>query len=50
MWFKKLLSHFFELPITQSKSEFNPVLEVSMASGRYKLSTETATYSFEDHS
>jgi len=45
---KRLLSHFFEIHIESTSSEYNPHLYVSLRRGRYQLSTANAIYSFED--
>ncbi|MEN0003101.1 MAG: fused MFS/spermidine synthase [Bacteroidota bacterium] len=45
---KRWLSYLFELPIEQTSSEHNPLLQVLLSRGRYQLCTENAVYSFED--
>ncbi len=44
----RLLSHFFEWPVTELSSDHNEQLKVVFHRGRYKLITEGAIYSFGD--
>ncbi|MEZ4885825.1 MAG: methyltransferase domain-containing protein [Chitinophagales bacterium] len=46
--FRRWLSYVWEQQIQTTSSVFNPYLEVSLSKGRFQLSTENATYSFED--
>lgn len=48
MWFKKALSYFFDVSLEKTASPYNPVLEVSLSLGRYRLDTKNATYSYEE--
>lgn len=45
LW-KRWLSYLAELPIEQSGSDYNPVLEVSIKRGQFRLSTANAIYSY----
>jgi spermidine synthase len=45
---KRWLSYLFELPLEQSGSPYNPVLEVSIKRGQFRLSTANAIYSYGD--
>jgi spermidine synthase len=47
-FWKRFLSHLFEIHIESTSSEHNPHLYVSLRKGRYQLSTANAIYSFED--
>lgn len=46
--FRKFLSHFIELPVIETSSEFNPELTVVLHRGRFKLLTQGAIYSYGD--
>lgn len=46
--FKYLLSFLTEIPVDSTSSPINPKLDIVFSTGRFKLNTETATYSFED--
>lgn len=45
---KYLLSFLTEIPVASTSSPINPKLDIVFSAGRFKLNTETATYSFED--
>ena len=45
---KHWLSFFYEQPLAQSSSIYNPTLEVCLSRGRLRLNTKNATYSYED--
>ncbi len=45
---KYAASFFAEIPIESVSGPLNPRLDIVLSAGRYKLNTETATYSFED--
>lgn len=45
---KRFLSHFIEIPVIETSSDFNPELQVVLHRGRYKLLTEGAIYSYGD--
>lgn len=45
---KFLLSFLTEIPVESTSSPINPKLDIVLSNGRYRLNTETATYSFED--
>ena len=47
-FWKRWLSHLFEIHIESTSSQYNPHLYVSLRRGRYQLSTANAIYSFED--
>ncbi len=47
-WWKRVVSHFYELHIESAPSELNPHLYVSLVKGRYQLATKNAIYSFAD--
>jgi len=42
------LSHLIDIRIENQKSEINPQLKLYLSSGRFKLVTQGAVYSFED--
>lgn len=46
--FKRLLSHFVELPVGEFSSQYNQQLRIILHRGRYKLVTRGAIYSFSD--
>ncbi len=46
--FRQYLSYFITQNIEKTSSQWNPVLEINLANGRYRLDTKNATYSYED--
>lgn len=46
--FRYYLSYLITQNIEQTSSQWNPVLEINLANGRYRLDTQNATYSYED--
>ncbi len=47
-FYKSLISHLFEVEIERKESHFSKQLIVSLAKGRYQLSSLRAIYSYED--
>ena len=47
-FWKRLASHFIEIPLEHLSSEINENLHVTLNRGRYQLSTDTAIYSYAD--
>ncbi|MBK8698816.1 MAG: fused MFS/spermidine synthase [Saprospiraceae bacterium] len=47
-WHKRLLSHFKEVHILSTGSDYNEVLDLYLVKGRYQLCTEKAIYSYGD--
>jgi len=47
-FYKSLISHLFEVEIERRESHFSKQLIVSLAKGRYQLSSLRAIYSYED--
>lgn len=41
-----ILSYIFDLSVEKKQSDFSGIVEVSLSSGQYKLSTQNAVYSF----
>lgn len=48
LFLKKMLSYFIDINLEKNSSSYNPVLQVSLSRGRYRLDTQNATYSFEE--
>ena len=47
-WYKVAISHFWDVPVETTSSQFNPLLRVLLSRGRYQLTTRNAVYSFAD--
>ncbi len=48
VWWKRVLSYFYEFEIDRMSSELNPELWVSLKQNRFLLNTPNAVYSYED--
>ena len=47
-WWKRMLSHFFEIPLESTGSDINEQLNVSLVRNRFQLSTRKSIYSYDD--
>ena len=48
LFYKRLLSYFWEQTLETGASEINPTFKVALENGRLKLEVPNAIYSFED--